>query len=160
MARSVDQQINRIKTKITKLPKRLSGGIMLESLALKGESTIKRRTRNGFGITKWLGRLKSLRIKKSTVKVRDGLKDKGTLSNKTAPQVANLTRTGHMLDFIHITKKTNTIFEMRPDAADRSKTADLLSRGIMYFGFTLTEFKAIKKLANSFIKAEIKKLFR
>lgn len=160
MAKDITKQMNKIKKKITKLPQRLADGILLESLALKGEATIRRRTRSGYGITRWLGGLKNLRIKKQTIETRERLKKKGKLSNKTSPSIANLTRTGHMLDKLHITSKNRKVFEMRPDAADIEKVHDLKSRGMHFFGFTSSEFKDIKKLAVSILKAEVKKLFK
>jgi len=159
MAKTAEQQINKLKKKLTLLPSRLAKGSMLKVMADQSAAAIKKRTREGFGITKWLGSKKKLRITDATKKIRRSLKKAGKLSTDTSPTKANLTRSGDMLNNFEVSSSKRTLYELKPGANDLSKVRELEKIDMRFFGLTKKEYTDVKNIALDSIIREFKKLF-
>ena len=133
-------QISRVISK--KLTKQLSK--LSEVLAKAGDDladAVRKRTRQGFGVSRNNGIKRSLKqLASSTIKKRSRL----PLSPKTTPSKSNLTQSGSMLDSIKA-DVDGTQIKVTITGAKNNKKAQFVSKDRPFLNLSKDEVDAIKR---------------
>ena len=129
----------------------------VNSIGKYTSSTIKKRTRLGKGVDRTGGPQTKLEIKENTKRTRRYLRRAGSLSAKTQPAKANLTRSGKMLDSVHYTvsgDRKEITTKVAPKQQNKANELDRM--GHKFMDLTKGEIKGLIELLVRALLKQIK----